>query len=82
MSRILTHPNIKRKKHLRIISEHYEEQHHTDVRLLRPYYPDGTSIATPLEEHHLRVAAETRAQEAEAEIERLRVQLVNRQISD
>ena len=61
------------------MSKHYEEQHHTDVRLLRPYYPDGTSIATPLEEHHLRVAAEARAQEAEAEIERLRAQLVNRQ---
>ncbi len=64
----------------------YEEQHHTDVRLLRPYFPDGTSIATPLEEHHLRVVAETRAeeetlrrQEAEAEIERLRAQLVNQQ---
>ena len=41
----------------------WEEQHHTHVRLLRPYLPDGTPITTPLEEHHLREAAQTRAEE-------------------
>ena len=55
-----------------------------NVRLLRPYLPDGTPIPTAREEHHLRVEAETRAaaeaerrQAAEAELERLRAQLAN-----
>ena len=46
-----------------------EEQHHTDVRLLRPYLPDGTPITTSLEEHHLKKAAEARAETAEARAE-------------
>ena len=41
----------------------WEEQHHTHVRLLRPYLPDGTPITTPLEEHHLREAAQARTEE-------------------
>ena len=67
----------------------YEEQHRTDVRLLRPYLPDGTLITTSLEEQHLKEAAETRAeiaearaeaealrrQQAEAELEKLRAQM-------
>ena len=57
----------------------WEEQQHSHVRLLRPYLPDGTPIATSMEEHDMRVAAETRAQELEAELERLRDQLANRQ---
>ena len=55
----------------------WEEQQHSHVRLLRPYLPDGTPITTSMEEQHLRVAAETRAQELEAEIEQLRDQLAN-----
>ena len=56
----------------------WEEQLDTQVRLLRPYLPDGTPITTSMEEHHLRVAAETRAQELETELEQLRAQLANR----
>ena len=41
----------------------WEEQHHTHVRLLRPSLPDGTPIPTSLEEHHLREAAQARAEE-------------------
>lgn len=37
-----------------------------ELRLLRPYLPDGTAITTSMEEHHLRVAAEAlMAEEAE-----------------
>ena len=57
----------------------WEEQQHSHVRLLRPYLPNGTPITTSMEEHHLRIAAETRAQELEVELERLRAQLANRQ---
>ena len=64
----------------------YEEQHHTHVRLLRPYLPDGTPITTSLEEQHLKEAAEARAaeeaqrrQDAEAELEKLQTQLANLQ---
>ena len=57
----------------------WEDQLDTHVRLLRPYLPDGTSITTSMEEHHLRIAAETRAQELEVELERLRAQLANHQ---
>lgn len=41
----------------------WEEQDHTHVRLLRPYLPDGTPITTSMEEHHLREAAQARAEE-------------------
>ena len=67
----------------------WEDQQDTHVRLLRPYLPDGTPITTSMEEHDLRIAAETRtaaaethAQEMEAEIERLRQQLAHRQDND
>ena len=43
----------------------WEDQLRTHVRLLRPYLPDGTPITTSMEEHHLRVEAETLV-EAEA----------------
>ena len=33
----------------------------SDVRLLRPYLPDGTPITTAMEEHHLRLEAEAMA---------------------
>ena len=41
----------------------YEEQPHTDVRLLRPFLPDGTPIATSMEETHLKEAALARVEE-------------------
>ena len=60
-----------------------------NVRLLRPYLPDGTPITTSAEEAQLRLEAqarvqveaerrreaETRAQQAELELEQLRAQL-------
>ena len=42
------------------------EECENDVRLLRPYLPDGTPITTSMEEHHLRVEAEEIAVEAQA----------------
>ena len=36
----------------------WELQEAWELRLLRPYLPDGTPITTSMEEHHLRVAAE------------------------
>ena len=74
-----------------------------ELRLLRPYLPDGTAITTSMEEHHLRVSAEElvageverrqaaerlareeteRRQAVEAELERLRTQLANRENED
>lgn len=43
----------------------WEDQRHSHVRLLRPYLPDSTPITTSMEEHHLRVEAEERREEAE-----------------
>ena len=74
----------------------WELQEAWELRLLRPYLPDGTPITTSLEEHQLRLeetqrreAAEMRAaeeaqrrREVEAELERLRAQLANPQDSD
>ena len=67
----------------------WEDQLDTHVRLLRPYLPDGTPITTSMEEHHLRVEAETlaaaeahRRREVEVELQRLRTQLANPQDSD
>ena len=64
----------------------WEDQLDTHVRLLRPYLPDGTPITTSTEEEQLRIEAEARAEEEaerrqalEAEVERLRAQLDNRQ---
>ena len=44
----------------------WEDQLQTHVRLLRPYLPDGTPITTSMEEHHLRVEAETLMEEEAA----------------
>ena len=41
------------------------EARENDVRLLRPYLPDGTPITTSMEEHHLRLEAEEIAVEAQ-----------------
>ena len=41
----------------------WELQEAWELRLLRPYLPDGTPITTSMEEHHLRVEAETLAAE-------------------
>ena len=74
----------------------WEAQQETQIRLLRPYLPDGTPITTSMEEHQLRVEAEVRAntaetlaseeaqrrKEVEAELERLRAQLTNAADSD
>ena len=43
----------------------YEDRLESHVRLLRPSLPDGTVITTSVEEEHLRVAAEDRAEAAE-----------------
>ena len=56
----------------------WEVQEKQKVRLLRPYLPDGTPITTSAELQDLKEAAETRATELEAELERLRAQLANR----
>ena len=48
------------------LSFQWTDQLHSHVRLLRPYLPDGTPITTSMEEHHLRVAAETLAAEEAA----------------
>lgn len=42
-----------------------EDRQESEVRLLRPYLPDGTAVTTSMEEHHLRVEAEVRAEAAE-----------------
>ena len=61
------------------------EERVDNVRLLRPYLPDGTLMPTAREEHRLRVETETLAaaeaelrHAAESELERLRAQLANR----
>ena len=41
----------------------WEKQLTTQVRLLRPYLPDGTPITTSKEEHRLRVEAQALAAE-------------------
>ena len=40
-----------------------EEELDLNVRLLRPYLPDGTPITTSIEEHNLRKTAETKVEE-------------------
>lgn len=63
----------------------WEVQEKQQVRLLRPYLPDGTPITTSAELQNLKEAAETRAaeearqrRELAAELERLRAQLAKR----
>ena len=44
------------------------EEQESNVRLLRPYLPDGTPITTSIEEHLLRLEAQEIAVEAEARV--------------
>ena len=44
-------------------------QHHSHVRLLRPYLPDGTPITTSIEERNLHAAAKKRVEAAELRTE-------------
>ncbi len=62
----------------------WENDQTTQVRLMRPYLPDGTPITTSMEEkilreqeQQLREEAEARVNELEAEIDRLRAQIEN-----
>ena len=49
------------------LSFRWADQHHSHVRLLRPYLPDGTPITTAIEERELHAAAKKRV-EAEREL--------------
>ena len=51
------------------LSFRWTDQHHSHVRLLRPYLPDGTPITTATEERNLHAAAKLRAEEAEVRAE-------------
>ncbi len=44
-------------------------QHHSHVRLLRPYLPDGTPITTAIEARNLHAAAKKRVEAAELRVE-------------
>ncbi len=62
----------------------WEDNQNTQVRLMRPYLPDGTPIMTSMEEKHMREeaqhlheAAEAKVSELETEIEQLRAQIAN-----
>lgn len=64
------------------LSFRWTDQHHSHVRLLRPYLPDGTPITTATEERNLHAAAKLRAEEAEvrAEAEARRRQALEREL--
>ncbi len=47
------------------LSFRWADQHHSHVRLLRPYLPDGTPITTAIEERNLHAAAKKRVEAAE-----------------
>ena len=51
------------------LSFRWSDQHHSHVRLLRPYLPDGTPITTAIEERNLHAAAKQRAEAAELRVE-------------
>ena len=51
------------------LSFRWTDQHHSHVRLLRPYLPDGTPITTATEERNLHAVAKLRAEEAEVRAE-------------
>ena len=51
------------------LSFRWTDQHHSHVRLLRPYLPDGTPITTAIEERTLHAAAKKRVEEAELRME-------------
>ena len=46
------------------LSFRWADQHHSHVRLLRPYLPDGTPITTAIEERNLHAAAKKRVEAA------------------
>ena len=51
------------------LSFRWADQHHSHVRLLRPYLPDGTPITTAIEERNLHAAAKKRMEAAELRVE-------------
>ena len=51
------------------LSFRWTDQHHSHVRLLRPYLPDGTPITTAIEERNLHAAAKKRVEAAELRVE-------------
>ena len=51
------------------LSFRWTDQHHSHVRLLRPYLPDGTPITTAIEERNLHAAAKERLETAELRVE-------------
>ena len=51
------------------LSFRWADQHHSHVRLLRPYLPDGTPITTAIEERNLHAAAKKRVETAEFRME-------------
>ena len=51
------------------LSFRWTDQHHSHVRLLRPYLPDGTPITTAIEERNLHTEAKKRIEAAEISIE-------------
>lgn len=51
------------------LSFRWTDQHHSHVRLLRPYLPDGTPITTAIEERNLHAEAKLRAEAAELRVE-------------
>ena len=51
------------------LSFRWADQHHSHVRLLRPYLPDGTPITTAIEERNLHAAAKERLETAELRME-------------
>ena len=51
------------------LSFRWADQHHSHVRLLRPYLPDGTPITTAIEERNLHAAAKKRVEAAEFQME-------------
>ena len=55
------------------LSFRWTDQHHSHVRLLRPYLPDGTPITTAIEERNLHAEAKLRAEEAEVRAEEAEV---------
>ena len=47
----------------------WADQHHSHVRLLHPYLPDGTPITTAIEERELHAATKKRIEAAELRLE-------------
>ena len=51
------------------LSFRWADQHHSHVRLLRPYLPDGTPITTAIEERELHAVVKKRLETAELRVE-------------